>query len=152
MIERYIYELDKKGISNLDYVGMDGSFYKRDMYEGAISLDEGVSLIYTKKENDEKYLVLDNFDGKSLIERTSLGDNRNYLDLYEEYKISKYGFRKKQYIYDYLSQFSSSGIYDEKLEQIRGFMNEKIEGINRTKFNVMKRVRVRKAKAVNKNS
>ena len=152
MIEKYICELDKKEISNLDYIGEDGSFYKKDIYEGAISLDEGVSLIYTKKENDEKYLVLDNFDGKSLIEKISLGDKRSYLELYEEYKMSKFGFRKKQYIYDYLYQLSLYDIFDESLEQIKGFMNKKIDEINRTKFNVMKRVRTRKSNTVNKNS
>ena len=150
MKNNYLYALNSKGINNLNYILEDGRFYKNDNdieYDGAISLDDNkISLIYTKRNHEEKYLILDNFDDNTLIEKVSLGDDRDYLEMYKEFKVSETGFRQKQYLYDCLYQLEKNTLnneYNEKIETLKGYIHGKVEDVNRKRFRFRKRVRTK---------
>ena len=116
MLKRYTDELEKRGVNNIDIILEDGRFYSKLKqsgensvlvgFNGAIDLEDN-SLIYTKRtcKNNENalivysnVLVLDNFKGENKVINLSQVEERDCIELYEEYILNPELFEEKQHI------------------------------------------------------
>lgn len=152
-------KLKLHGIENLDLITEDGRFYKefnlkdKKGYNGAININNGSSeLIYTTVGMDEENkmynaLILNNFDGENIRIDLSLYDGRDYLKIYEEYKIDKKAFKKNEYLTDtYIKIFGySEEIFEGKMNDLRNTLLDEIEEqerkLKKTKVRILKKVK-----------
>lgn len=150
MLKKYLKELEKKGIDNVDILLEDGRFYsnlkpiqtndEQDYnlvgFNGVINLEENEpSLIYTQRncKSDKNILttysnvlVLDNYNGENKLISLSQVEERDCIELYEEYLLNSDLFEKKQHI---LEKKYNSSMKLKFFDIQRDFLKEVVDSL-----------------------
>ena len=151
--------LEQNNIKNVDYIEEDGHFYREYKpldenitvgYNGYVSYDEdGEHILCTRLQylgyekwlddtilyNSEfnKVLIIKNINGIDTEVELSINENRDVLELYEEYTCNPDLFERKQHI---LMSLYELDISMKNLNKKREKYNKYLEDINKSFQNI----------------